>query len=118
MHIFQVGLWEHKTCLTKFCVCVDNFEIKYFSKAGTEHLLESISHNYKYTTDWEGKNYCGLTFDWNCKDDYVDISMPKYIPDRLKQLNHKPKVYPQYSPYEHIRNKVLCQGNTAICHCS
>ena len=36
--IGTVGIWGHKTRLTKFCLCVDDFGIKYFSKLDAQHL--------------------------------------------------------------------------------
>ena len=36
----------------------------------------------------ERKNYYGLTLQWNYDKGYVDISMPRYIADSLKQLQH------------------------------
>ena len=57
--IGTVGLWEHQTRPTKFCVCVDEFGIKYSSKADADHLLASLAKHHKLTTDWKGKNYFG-----------------------------------------------------------
>ena len=50
-----VGLWKHNTCPTKFCLYVDDSEIKYFSKPDAQHLLYVIGRTYSYTTDWDGK---------------------------------------------------------------
>ena len=96
-----VGMWHHKTRPTKFCLCVDDFGIKFWSKEDADHLCNSIGANFRYTVDKEGKDYCGLHLDWNYKRGYVDISMPKSIPDALKKLNHSPKIFPQYSPHKH-----------------
>ena len=70
------GMWEHVTRPTKFCLCVDDFGIKYFSKDDADHLLNALRQHYDITTDWTGKNYCGLTFHWNYIEQYVDVSMP------------------------------------------
>ena len=96
-----IGLWHHKSRPTKFCLCVDDFGIKYWSKEDAQHLCRAIGANFRYTVDEEGRNYCGLQLDWNYKRGYVDISMPKYIPAALKKLNHIPKVSPQHSPHRH-----------------
>ena len=96
------GMWEHETRRTKFCVCVDDFGIKYFSKEEAQHLLDCLGKHYKYTTDWKGKNYCGLTMDWHYDEGYVDVSMPGYIPSCLKRLQHVPQKSPQYSPHAHV----------------
>ena len=51
--------------------------------------------------DKKGKDYCGLHLNWNYKRGYVDISMPKSIPDAFKKLKHIPKISPQHSPHKH-----------------
>ena len=37
-----VGLWKHETRPTTFCVCVDDFGVKYFSEADGQHLINSL----------------------------------------------------------------------------
>ena len=46
-----VGLWQHETRQIRFCLCVDDFGIKYFRKQDAEHLLQAIGSKYKYTVD-------------------------------------------------------------------
>ena len=41
------------------------------------------------STDWEGKNYCGLTLEWNYTECYVDISMPGYVQKALENTSTK-----------------------------
>ena len=79
-----LGMWQHKTRRTTFCLCVDNVGVKYFSKEDGEHLLRDLQNNYKVTIDWEGKHFCGLTIYWHYIQGYVDISMPEYIKDALE----------------------------------
>ena len=55
-----VGLWTHDKRPTKFCLCVDDFGVKYWSKSDADHLCNAVGANFQYTTDMEGKNYCGL----------------------------------------------------------
>ena len=97
-----VGLWQHISRPTTFCLCVDDFGIKYTSKQDAQHLLDAIGSKYKYTCDWNGTNYCGLTIEWNYNKGYVDISMPGYVKKTLQRLQHIQKVSPQYSPHAHI----------------
>ena len=85
-----VGMWEHETQPTKFCVCVDDFGVKYWSKEDKDHLCNSLGKTFKYTTDYEGENYCGLRLHWNHNLVYVDISMPGYVPKVLQRLQYKP----------------------------
>ena len=37
-----VGMWKHETCPIQFCLCVDNFGIKFTQKADVEHLLDAL----------------------------------------------------------------------------
>ena len=96
-----VGLWEHSTRPTKFCVCVDDFGIKYWSEDDKRHLLDSLRKNFRITTDLEGKDYCGLSLHWDYKNGYVDISMPQYVQNALQRLQFKPSTSPQFSPHPH-----------------
>ena len=47
--IGTVGIWKHETCPTKFCGCVDDFGIKYFTTDDANHRLNSLGKHYKYT---------------------------------------------------------------------
>ena len=96
-----VGLWKHETRPTKFCLCVDDFGIKYFSKQDAEPLLKAIGSKFQYTVDWSGKNYCGLHIDWQYEKGYVDVSMQDYVAKALQRLQHTPPTSPQYSPHAH-----------------
>ena len=52
--------------------------------------------------DFSGRNYCGLTIDWNYKQGFVDISMPNYIKKALEKFTYTPKT-PQFSSHECAR---------------
>jgi len=53
---YSVGLWTHVTRKTKFCLCVDDFGIKYFFKDGADRLITSLrTSGYTVTTDWLGQ---------------------------------------------------------------
>ena len=95
-----IGLWKHDTRKTKFCLCVDDFGVKYFGEEDKKHLLTTLKKHYKVSIDHEGHNYCGLTINWNYKDGYVDIGMPGYIDDLLKKLGYKRRKL-QYAPHEY-----------------
>ena len=62
-----------------FFLSVDDFGIKYYSKADTDYLLQAIGNHYRYTIDWDGTHCCGLTFQWNYTKGYVNIYMPGYV---------------------------------------
>ena len=95
------GLWYHETCPTKFCLCVDDFGIKYYSKDDADHLIQTLRKYYKLSIDHKGENYCGLTLDWDYVNKHVDISMPKYLRKVLERYQHPPPKQPVYSPHKH-----------------
>ena len=95
------GLWRHKTRRTNFCLCVDDFGVKYFSKDDADHLLTALHSHYKISVDYEGVHYCGITIEWNYEKGYVDISMTKYIPALIQKLQH-PKLVIFGSTREYI----------------
>ena len=62
---FKTGLWEYKTRKRKFCFCVDDLGVKYFTKDDANHLLYSLKNHYAISKDWKGRNYLVLTIYWN-----------------------------------------------------
>jgi hypothetical protein len=94
-----IGLCQHDTKQTKFCLCVNDFGIKYYNDNDRDHLLNALRDHYTITVDTTGKKFCGLTFDWNYKQGYVDVSMPDYIPKVLKKFQHSPPTKPQHCPF-------------------
>ena len=43
------------------CVCVDDFRFQCYSKADSQHLLDSLRENYTYTVDWQGRFFLWTT---------------------------------------------------------
>jgi hypothetical protein len=99
----SVGLWRHKTRKTRFCLCVDDFGVKYFCKEDADHLIETLRKFFKVSVDWEGRNYCGLTIDWNYNAGHVDISMPGYVSKALLKFQHTPPQHKVYAPHNWTR---------------
>ena len=94
------NVWKHKTRRTTFILCVDDFGIKYFDKADAEHLMNALRANYEITVDWTGEHYCGLLIKWNYAQQYVDISMPKYVSKFLAKQKHPKPTIPQHAPHK------------------
>ena len=94
-----VGMWKHDTKPIQFCLCVDDFGIKYVHKKDIEHLIETLKAHYTIKIDWSGRNYCGLTLDWDYQARQVDISMPGYIKKLLTRLAHPPPSKPRHAPH-------------------
>ena len=97
---YSLGLWKHKTRKTVFCLCVDDFGVKYFNQEDKDHLLNALRQHYKITVDDEGRHYCGLTIEWNYIKGYVDISMPGYSEKVRERLKHPKPNKPQYAPHK------------------
>lgn len=101
---YSLGLWTHNTRPTKFCLCVDDFGVKYYSKSDADHLLSSLrSSGFTVSTDWLGKNYCGLTLDWNYASGHVDISIPNYVSEALLKFQHNKPARPVHAPHKWTR---------------
>ena len=80
---------NHHTRSTAFTLCVDGFGMKSNSLDDAYHLINAIRKYFKCSIDWEGQNYLGLTLGGNYTKDYVDISMPVYIPTAFQESKHK-----------------------------
>ena len=100
--LFTPGLWKHRTKPTTFVLCVDDFGVKYFSKADAQHLIDTIKENYELSIDWEGTLYCGLTLNWQYEKGYVDVSMPGYVERALTKFQHPAPLRPQHAPHKWI----------------
>ena len=77
---------------------MDDFGVKYFSKDDVNHLIHSLKKHYAILTDWEVRNYLRLTIDWKYIEEYVYISMSKYMRKALERLQHPKPKRPQYAP--------------------
>jgi hypothetical protein len=86
--------------VTKFCLCVNDFGVKYFSTADADHLLNFLRQHYKISVDWARTDHCGLSIKWNYEKRYVDISMPGYIASTLERLQHPKPARPQHAPHQ------------------
>jgi hypothetical protein len=97
---FTTGLWQHDTCLTKFCLCVDNFGAKCFWSADADHLLTTLRKCYKISVDMAGTDCCGLSIKWNHPQKCVDISMPGCVASTLERIQHPTPDRPQHAPHQ------------------
>ena len=93
------GIWEHSTRKINFCLCVDDFGVKYFSKNDADHLISTLEEFYEVSKDWTGTNYCGLTFDWHYSENYVDVYLPDFVIPALAALGHPKPKRPQHAPH-------------------
>ena len=45
----HTNFWKHDTRPTIFCLYVDNYGVKYFSKQDADHLFKALATNHQYT---------------------------------------------------------------------
>ena len=94
------NIWSHTTRKTKFCLCVDDFGVQYFSKGDAIHLIQALQEKYIFTTDFTGKLFCGLDITWNYTHGYVDITMNDFVRKTLQKLQYQPAKQKQHAPHQ------------------
>ena len=67
---------------------VDNSGVKCVGKEHALHLKATLEEDWKVTTAWDGKQYNGITLDWDYDRQQVHLSMPNYIQKALTQFQH------------------------------
>ena len=97
---FATNIWANKTRQTKFCLCVDDFGVQYFSNDDIQHLIGSLQQKYIVTTDFKGQKFCWLDLIWNYTNGWVDVSMNNYVFKTLKKLIHTPPSRKQHAPHK------------------
>ena len=83
-------LFRHATNGTVFTLVVDDFGVKYTTKAGAEHLIHTLNKLYEIKINWTGSTYIGFTIQFNNSLRTVRLSMPGYITKILKRFNVSP----------------------------
>jgi hypothetical protein len=92
------GLWLHKTRPIAFYLMVDDFSVKYVGKQHANHLRDTLLCSYELTTEWEGKEYSGMSLKWDYKNRTYDISMPGYVANVLSKFQHDTPKQPHHTP--------------------
>ena len=98
-HTTSPNIWIHHTRPTKFCLCVDDFGVKYFSENDVQHLLHALQTNYDITINRTGNKFCGLHINWNYQKGFVDVSMRTYVHKALTKLKHPLPKKAQHAPH-------------------
>jgi hypothetical protein len=93
------GLWKHNTRPIQFTLVVNDFGVKYVGKEHAQHLKNALEEHYKLMCDQTGKQYIGITLDWDYNKRQVYLSMPNYVQKALKQFQHKAGKL-QHAPYQ------------------
>jgi hypothetical protein len=95
------GYWTHEWGPISFTLVVDNFGIKYIGKDHAMHLILILKEHYKVKEDWDGKQYLGITMDWDYKNHEAHLSMPKYVECALVRSAHPTPDKSQHKPHPH-----------------
>ena len=103
-------------CKTIFCLCVDDFGIKSFSKEDVVHLENALKPQYTAKVDWKGEDFLGFNLKWNYNSGHVTLSMNNYVKNALVKLQHQLKKFPQYSPHECHSVKWTSKGMQQFVH--
>ena len=93
---YSPNIWVYETRDTKCCLCVDDFGVKYTSKADVQYLINALQENYDITIDWSGQAFYSLDLKLNYVQGYVDISMRNFVIKTLQKLQH---AFPSKLPY-------------------
>jgi len=93
------SLWKHDTLPVVFSLVVDDFGVKYTSRASTQHLIDALKNLYSISIDWTGWLYLGLTLQWDYVKQTIDISMPGYVNEALHRFQHPAPFHPQDAPH-------------------
>ncbi|WP_281640541.1 Ty1/Copia family ribonuclease HI [Aurantimicrobium minutum] len=99
------GLFKHASNSIIFCLTVDDFGVLYVDRTDAEHLRDTLKQHYVVTEDWTGKNYCGLTLDWDYVNRTVRISMPGYVAKALQRFEIDAPKRAQHAPHKHLEVK-------------
>lgn len=93
------GLWRHISQPVVFTLVVDDFGVKFVGIEHLQHLVESLKRFYEIELDPTGAKYCGIPLEWAYINRTVDLSIPNYVPNKLKEFNHPMPAKPQHSPF-------------------
>jgi hypothetical protein len=93
-------LWRHDTKPITFSLVVNNFGITYVGKEHADHLINCLKEKYKFTEDWAGDLYCGISLKWDYGVQTLDISMPGYIKKTIIEIriHHATSTNYPYAP--------------------
>eukprot|EP01034_Spumella_vulgaris_P021900 gene21900-27977_t len=79
-------LFHHAERRTAFTLVVDDFAVKYKTRADAEHLISSLQLLYELKINWTGDKYLGYHIVFDDTAGTVSLSMPEYIPKMLERF--------------------------------
>ena len=101
-HDHVEGYFRHETKDISFALVVDDFLIKYNHAADLDHLITTMRATYKFKVDPDAKQFVGIALQWDYSKRTVRLSMPGYVQQALKELEHNLPTRRYYSPSRYI----------------
>lgn len=80
--------FRHRTNNVSFTLVVDDFGVKYYDRAGPQHLIIALQELYILSIDWTGAKYIGLSITHDTVAHTLTIAMPGYVAKALARFNH------------------------------
>ena len=99
------GLWTHTSRPICFCLCVDDFAVKYVRQEDADHLISAIKKYYPITVDWKATKYIGLTIDWDYPRRKANIHMLGYLDKAFARFKHQNPTKIQRLLHPHVITK-------------
>ncbi len=91
-------LFRHVTSGVTFTLVVDDYLVKFSSKADAEHLIAILELEYDVKVDWSASRYLGMTITQDKTACTITLSMPGYVEAALKRFGVVVKAKPTVSP--------------------
>lgn len=79
-------LFLHAERGTAFTLVVDDFAVKYKTKADADHFIATLEQHYQLKVDWKASKYLGFTVEFDDLAQTVSLSMPEYVPKMLARF--------------------------------
>ena len=67
---------------------MDDFAVRYSTKADADHLIDCIREKYPFKVDWDAQQYIGINLEFNYTDRWVKMSMKGYVKQALQEFQH------------------------------
>ena len=79
-------LFRHTTRNIAFTLVVDDFGIKYTTKADADHLITTLRAMYDLKVDWDGNEYLGMHIRFDTSKRTATLSMPLYVSKVIRRF--------------------------------
>ena len=99
-------LFRHAIRDIAFCLIVDDFGVKYNTRADAQFLANILAPHYQLHIDWSGDKFLGISLGWEYEaaPPRVSLSLPGFVPKALDSFgDFTPRPRPTHSPGGYVR---------------